>query len=260
VPLQTSRSFVFTLLDWHRENGRHELPWREPERTAFEILIAEVLLQQTTASAVSGVYIPPSVLYPTPECVVAATSDELAEWIAPLGLTKRASYLRHCSGSLLERDDGEVPHSWSDLLDLHGVGEYTARSVTVHAYGENTTAVDTNVRSLVSRFFGIGPESNAVEAIASVVVLPTRAATSFTQCWTSPQKCVQRANPVATTARSGPTAISPRTPTAIFRVSERYTARSRAGRSSSDESSGPNLNSKSRNVPQQEHQWPPTRT
>lgn len=169
MSLQTCRSFVSTLLDWHRENGRHELPWREPERTAFEILIAEVLLQRTTASAVSDVYVPLAALYPTPECVVAATSDELAESITPLGLTKRASYLRRCSGSLLERHDGEVPERRSDLLDLHGVGEYTARSVTVHAFGEDTAAVDTNVRRLVSRFFGIDPEPNAVEAIADAI-------------------------------------------------------------------------------------------
>jgi A/G-specific adenine glycosylase len=128
-----------------------------------------VLLQRTTASAVSGVYVPFTALYPTPECVVAATSDELAESITPLGLAKRASYLRRCSGSLPERHDGEVPGRRSDLLDLHGVGEYTARPVTIHAFREDAAAVDTNVRRLASRFFSVDPKSNAIEAIADAI-------------------------------------------------------------------------------------------
>lgn len=170
MTLQTSRSFVSTLLDWHQENGRHGLSWREPGRTPFEILIAEVLLQRTTASAVSGGYEPFTALYPTPECVVAATSDELAELIAPLGLTKRAGYLERCSGQLLERHGGEVPRRISDLVGLHGVGDYTARSVAVHAFGEDAAAVDTNVRRLISRFFDTDSDADVVEAVADAIV------------------------------------------------------------------------------------------
>ena len=106
--------------------------------------------------------------YPTPECVGAVPSDDLADSIAPLGLTKRAEYLGRCSGQLLDRHDGEVPERYSDLLALHGVGDYTARSVAVHAFGRNTTAVDTNVRRLVSRFFDVGPDT--VEVIADPIV------------------------------------------------------------------------------------------
>ncbi|WP_436910214.1 A/G-specific adenine glycosylase [Halosimplex marinum] len=170
MSLQTTRSFVSTLLDWHRENGRHRLPWREPERTAFEILVAEILLQRTTASAVAGGYDPFVSRYPTAESVVAAPSDELAERVAPLGLTKRASYLERCSGQLLERHGGEVPRRRSDLRSLHGVGDYTARSVAVHAFGEDVAAVDTNVRRLVSRFFDIEPETDVTEALTDAVV------------------------------------------------------------------------------------------
>lgn len=168
MTIQNCREFVFTLLDWHRENGRHGLPWREPERTAFEILIAEVLLQRTTASAVAGGYVPFAARYPAPECVAAASSDDLADSIAPLGLTKRAEYLERCSGQLLDRHDGDVPKRHSDLVALHGVGDYTASSIAVHAFGEDTIAVDTNVRRLISRFFDVEPD--AVEAIADAIV------------------------------------------------------------------------------------------
>lgn len=170
MSLQTCRAFISVLLDWYGENGRHGLPWREPGRTAFEVLTAEVLLQRTTASAVSGGYIPFTALYPTPECIAAATSDELTEMIAPFGLTKRAEYFERCSGQLLERHSGEVPRRLNELRDLHGVGDYTARSVAIHAFNADTVAVDTNVRRLVSRFFDIEPDTNAVDAVAELIV------------------------------------------------------------------------------------------
>lgn len=156
------QSLVDPLLDWYGERGRHELPWRAPERSPYELLIAEILLQRTTAAAVSGAYVPFIARYPTPETVVAAPSDELEDRIEPLGLSKRAEYIERCSGQLLDRHSGEVPACRSELSALHGVGEYTARSVSIHAFGEDVSAVDTNVLRLISRFSDLDPEPNAV--------------------------------------------------------------------------------------------------
>lgn len=168
------RSFVDALLHWYGENGRHELPWREDDRSAFEILVAEVLLQRTTASAVSGAYVPFTALYPTPACVVAAPSSDLVERIAPLGLAKRADHLERCSGQLLARHGGEPPRHLSDLVNLHGIGEYSARSVMAHAFDEETAAVDTNVRRLISRYFGVDPELAEVNELADALAPPGR--------------------------------------------------------------------------------------
>ncbi|MDS0475780.1 hypothetical protein [Natrinema sp. 1APR25-10V2] len=168
------RSFVDPLLEWYENRGRHRLPWREPGRSAFEILIAEILLQRTTASAVAGAYAPFVARHPTPEAVVAARSDELEERIAPLGLSKRAAFLERCSGRLLARHSGTVPRRRSELLALHGVGEYTARSVQIHAFGDGIAAVDTNVRRLVARFVGLEPDSSEVAARADGLVPPRR--------------------------------------------------------------------------------------
>lgn len=168
--LSSARSFVDPLLDWYAEHGRHDLPWREAGRSPYELLIAEILLQRTTATAVSGAYVPFVARFPTPETVTAAPSDEIADRIAPIGLSKRARYVERCSGRLLARHSGVVPRRRSALSDLHGVGEYTARSVSIHAFGEDVAAVDTNVRRLVSRFFGLRPGSDAVPVLADALV------------------------------------------------------------------------------------------
>ena len=148
--------FVETLLEWYVENGRHDLPWRDPDASPFEILIAELMLQQTSAEQVTGVYDEFMEWYPTAGAVLAAEETDVAEAIEPLGLRKRTAYFRRASAQLLARHDGRVPDSRSDLLELHGVGEYTAASVLVHAFGRDISAVDTNVARVLGRVFGRG--------------------------------------------------------------------------------------------------------
>lgn len=165
----SSRPLTGPLLRWYGKHGRHGLPWRAAERSPFELLIAEILLQRTTATAVSGAYVPFVTRYPTPETVVAAPSDEIEDRIAPLGLSKRAEFIERCSGQLLDRHSGRIPRCQSELAGLHGVGAYTARSVAVHAFGEDVSAVDTNVRRLISRFFGLERDSDAIAVLADEI-------------------------------------------------------------------------------------------
>jgi len=176
--LNPQRSFVGPLLAWHEENGRHRLPWREPGRSAFEILIAEILLQRTTAAAVASAYVPITALYPSPEAFAAARADAVERRIEPLGLTKRAEFVRRTSQQLLARHSGDVPRRYADLLGLHGVGEYTARSVLIHAFDEDIAAVDTNVRRLLSRFFDLPADSGALRDLADALA-PSRRGSDF---------------------------------------------------------------------------------
>ena len=172
--LNPQRAFVDPLTDWYKENGRHDLPWREAGRSAFEILVAEILLQRTTADAVSGAYVPFVARYPSPEAVAAVSSDSIEERIEPLGLVKRAEFVQRCSQQLLARHAGRVPREYPDLVELHGVGEYTARSVLIHAFDREVTAEDTNVRRLISRFFDIDPDSGAINSVGDALAPPNR--------------------------------------------------------------------------------------
>lgn len=106
--LNPRHSFVGPLLAWHEENGRHELPWREPDRSAFEILVAEILLQRTNATAVSGAYIPFVARYPSPETVVATRTDAIKRRISSLGLSKRAEFIQRSAQTVLARHLGDA--------------------------------------------------------------------------------------------------------------------------------------------------------
>ena len=151
-PNQEDR-FADRILDWYVSNGRHDLPWRAPDALPFEVLVAELMLQQTSVEQVMSVYPEFVERYQTPDAIVDTAETDLAEEIRPLGLSKRVEYFVRVCERLTEEYDGRVPNERSELLDLHGVGEYTARSVLAHAYGKDTPAVDTNVERVLFRTF-----------------------------------------------------------------------------------------------------------
>ena len=171
-------AFVEPLFVWWTSNGRNGLPWRESDRTAFQVLVAEILLQRTTATAVAGVYRPFVARYPTAEAVVAAPTEDIERLIGRLGLVKRAEFVERAALRILNRHGGEVPRDHADLVALHGVGEYTARSVSIHVDGAGIAAVDVNVRRVLSRFFGIDSDADAIEPLADALA-PTDRSSDF---------------------------------------------------------------------------------
>lgn len=171
-------AFVGPLLTWWTSNGRDELPWRDSERTAFQVLVAEILLQRTTAKAVAGVYRPFVARYPTPEVVVAAPTEDIERRIDRLGLLKRAESIERAASQIIDSHGGDVPRDHADLTALHGVGEYTARSVSIHVDGAGIAAVDVNVRRVLSRFFDIDSDADAIEPLADALA-PTDRSSDF---------------------------------------------------------------------------------
>lgn len=166
---------VERLVAWYEANGRHDLPWRDAGRSPYELLVAEILLQRTTATAVRNLYEPFLARFPTPAAAVAAPSDDVEAMTAPLGLARRAEYVQRSAARMLDRHDGAIPRDRARLLEFHGVGKYTARSLLAHCYGENCCAVDTNVERILRRYFDLDPTGPAVADIADDLVPPDRA-------------------------------------------------------------------------------------
>lgn len=157
-------AFVDNLLTWYDDNGRHDLPWCENDASPFELLVAELMLQQTSVEQVQEVFEEFVEKFPDPESVVAVSEKEITEEIEPLGLQKRTKYFRKASHRIIEQHGGNVPDERSELLHLHGVGEYTAASVLAHAHGKDAVAVDTNVARVLSRVFGLAAADDPTAA------------------------------------------------------------------------------------------------
>jgi A/G-specific adenine glycosylase len=138
------------VLEWYAASAR-DLPWRRPDATPWGIFVSEVMLQQTPVARVEPVWREWLARWPTPGSLAAEAPGEAVRAWGRLGYPRRALRLHAAAVAMTERHDGEVPASEADLLELPGVGAYTAAAVATFAFGERTTVVDTNVRRVLAR-------------------------------------------------------------------------------------------------------------
>lgn len=138
------------LLRWYGSHAR-DLPWRHAGVTAWQVLMSEIMLQQTPVVRVAPIWQEWVVRWPVPSAMAASTQAEVLRAWGKLGYPRRALRLHECAGVLAERFDDEVPADVPTLLTLPGIGAYTARAIACFAYGQRVPVVDTNVRRVVAR-------------------------------------------------------------------------------------------------------------
>ncbi|GHO73266.1 hypothetical protein KSD_10370 [Ktedonobacter sp. SOSP1-85] len=162
------------LLSWFRSSGR-SFPWRDPRREPYEIAIAEILLQKTTAATVARAYSGFIKRYPSWASLALARLEDLESELKPLGLWRqRAQVLRQLAQSIEERG-GTIPSSRAELERLRGIGPYTASAVLAIVYGRTEALLDVNMARLLVRFFGpIGlsgkERSRSLHRLASLLI------------------------------------------------------------------------------------------
>lgn len=137
---------------WFAEHAR-DLPWRRPECTPWGILVSEVMAQQTPISRVEPAWRAWMDTWPTPgDLAWASTADVLRAW-GSLGYPRRALRLQECAHTVQTRYGGTLPITEAELLELPGVGTYTAAAIMAFAYGRHSVVVDTNIRRVLARIF-----------------------------------------------------------------------------------------------------------
>lgn len=139
------------LNDWFIANKR-PLPWRE-SRDPYRIWISEVMLQQTTVTAVIPYYRRFLDRFPNLETLSASPLENVLELWAGLGYYSRARALHKSAQELTTR--GGFPKTYSELIKLSGFGPYTSRAVSSLAFAEPVGVVDGNVVRVISRLFDL---------------------------------------------------------------------------------------------------------
>jgi A/G-specific adenine glycosylase len=163
------------MLDWFSTHGR-DLPWREPDCTAWGVLVSEIMLQQTPVVRVQPIWLEWMARWPVPSALAAETTGEVVRAWGKLGYPRRALRL-HAAATVVAAEHGDVvPSDVDTLLTLPGIGAYTARAVAAFAYGKRAPVVDTNVRRVVARAVhgagDAGPASNTRDMADVEVLLP----------------------------------------------------------------------------------------
>jgi A/G-specific adenine glycosylase len=168
------------IFEWWRQTGR-VLPWRvkltanQPEpasnstdslrdsafasyfttqtqRDPYRVILAEVMLQQTQVARVIEKYEAWLRRWPTmADLANSQLSEVLVEWQG-LGYNRRAKYLWELARTITNDRKGVWPNTEAELLNLPGIGRYTARAVLVFAFGQQLGMVDTNIKRILERW------------------------------------------------------------------------------------------------------------
>lgn len=145
--------FAKELTRWYEANGR-DLPWRNT-REPYKIWISEVILQQTRVMHGMSYYLKFIETFPDLSSLASAPEDTVLRVWQGLGYYSRARNLHHAAKTIVEQYNGKFPQSYKEIMQLKGIGTYTAGAIASIAFGEPVTAVDGNVKRVISRIFAI---------------------------------------------------------------------------------------------------------
>jgi A/G-specific adenine glycosylase len=161
--------------EWFTRNKR-DLPWRADGFPAWGILVSEIMLQQTPVVRVVPRLEAWLARWPTPAALAASPAGDAVRAWERLGYPRRALNLHAAAVAITERHGGVVPSEVDELLELPGVGQYTARAVAAFAFGKRVPVVDTNVRRVLARAIDgdgeAGPASTTRDLAAMSAQLP----------------------------------------------------------------------------------------
>ena len=185
------QGFVDVLWDWFSKNKR-QLPWRDlsiqnENQRAYQILVSEIMLQQTQVSRVKVIYKQFLETFPSLDDLARASNKEVILAWRGMGYNSRALRLRDAARAIASREIGLglgigtkkdlempvasspnpnpihphplFPRSMEDLQSLPGIGHYTAAAIRNFAFGLPTACLDTNIRRILHRAF-VGPENS----------------------------------------------------------------------------------------------------
>ncbi len=174
------------LLNWYDENAR-VLPWRISPRDRlaghipdpYRVWLSEVMLQQTTVATVDRYFKRFITIWPTvADLATAEESHVMGEW-AGLGYYARARNLWRCARIISVEYGGIFPHCKSALLQLPGIGSYTAAAIAAIAFDHQEAAVDGNVARILVRLFNIdvpiAKSRTVIQDLANALVPEQRA-------------------------------------------------------------------------------------
>jgi len=157
--------FADRLLAWYGRAGR-DLPWRKT-RDPYRIWVSEIMLQQTTVSAVIPYYDAFLARFPDVATLAAAPVEAVIERWAGLGYYRRARNLHAAAVEVVNQWGGDFPDEIEALLSLPGIGRSTAGAIVSIAFDRPAPILDGNVRRVLCRLFALQlpPRSSQAEKL-----------------------------------------------------------------------------------------------
>ena len=140
------------LMAWY-DGAKRDLPWRR-DITPYRVWLSEIMLQQTRVEAGREYFLRFTEALPDVEALANVPDELLMKLWEGLGYYNRARNLKKAAGVVMEQYGGQLPSTYEELLNLPGIGPYTAGAISSIAFGRQRPAVDGNVLRVVMRLLG----------------------------------------------------------------------------------------------------------
>lgn len=145
--------FSKLLIQWYLQHKRN-LPWRNTQNPYY-IWLSEIMLQQTRVAQGMPYFFAFTEAFPTVFDLANASEEQVLKLWQGLGYYSRARNLHKTAQTVAYEMHGNFPGSYSELLKLKGVGDYTAAAIASFSYNEAVPVVDGNVFRVLARYFDV---------------------------------------------------------------------------------------------------------
>ncbi len=148
----SEKEFKKIVIRFYKKEGRHDLSWRKTTNP-YNIVVSEIMLQQTQVSRVLVKYKEFLKKFPTVQVLAKASQAEVLKQWSGLGYNRRAKYLHQMAQAVVGVCGGIFPKTKVGLMALPGIGSYTAGAVMAFAYNKPSAMIETNIRTVYLHHF-----------------------------------------------------------------------------------------------------------
>ncbi len=146
--------FVPLLLKWNREKNNRKMPWKG-EKDSYKIWLSEIILQQTRVEQGLSYYNNFIKTFPDVHKLAKANDAKVFKLWEGLGYYSRCRNLLATARIISKERKGKFPDTYEEILQLKGIGPYTAAAISSFAFDLPYAVVDGNVFRVLARVFGI---------------------------------------------------------------------------------------------------------
>lgn len=154
--------FVRKLLIWNDMDNNRQMPWKG-EKDPYKIWLSEVILQQTRVEQGWEYYNRFIRQFPHVYDLAQADDGFVFKMWEGLGYYQRCRNLLKAARFIVDKYNGKFPVTYNEIIDLPGVGAYTASAIASFAFDLPHAVVDGNVLRVLSRFFGFDTPIDSTE-------------------------------------------------------------------------------------------------
>lgn len=165
--------FTQQLMLWDNQENNRKMPWKG-EKDPYKIWLSEVILQQTRVEQGLDYYNKFIETFPTIGLLANAKDESVFKLWEGLGYYSRCRNLLFTARYIAFELGGQFPNNYDAILNLKGVGPYTAAAISSFAYEQPYAVVDGNVFRVIARFFGIEKPTDTNEGKKLFAVLANK--------------------------------------------------------------------------------------